>query len=420
MAKRIASAFAAFALFFLLSACGGEPEPVSEEESQYPPELTVSEAAALVESDRIITDIFVNSALSSVKEAKTVPANANPEYADYENIAGLLGATYLPEGGTPAFFRQWPGVGTPAITAVAGKTMTFYHAGSSFTEKVVPETVEVEQTAGESICFINCETESGQKVALQCRFSRGKWVLEKGLMRTLPEESDFCALSFPLTGIGSMKSFAGSILAVEMYISDDEFKFDPAYESVCSENIDKALDYLTAEAAKYGGAPAITKEKFYFEHRGVLSVHNYNIDIMFASTVLESIEKTLGENFNTAKYDNYVVFICLGKDIEVRAQRYEQTVDTEIFYPERVILTPASTPSEIALAVLELLGAFPFDAENGGDYRTELFGQYFPDDILLARDIGTGSVSPVTAFRCGMTNRLAPLYRAFWYQNEES
>ena len=161
-------------------------------------------------------------------------------------------------------------------------------------------------------------------------------------------------------------------------------------------------------------------EKFYFEHRGTLTVHNYNIDIMFASTVLESLEKTLKDNFDTDKYDNYVVFICLGKDIEPRAQRYEQTAETEIFYPERIIMTPNTTPSEIALAAMELLGAFAFDSENGGSYRAALFRDYFPEEVLLTKDIETGSVSPVTAFRCGMTNRLAPLYRAFWYQNEES
>lgn len=420
MAKRVASAFAALALCFLLFACGGEPEPVSMEESKYPPELTVEEAAALLEADRIITDIYVNSALSSVKEAKLVPANGNPDYADYENITALVGATYLPEGGTPAFLRQWPGTGTPAITESGGKTMTFYHAGSSFTEKALPETIEIEQNDGESVCYINCDTESGQKVSLACRFSRGKWVLEKGLMRTLPEESDFCALGFPYTGMGSMKAFAGRILAVELYISDDEYTFDPAAEAQCSANIGKALDYLTAQAEDYGGAPEVTVEKFYFEHRGTLTVHNYNIDIMFASTVLESLEKTLKDNFDTDKYDNYVVFICLGKDIEPRAQRYEQTAETEIFYPERIIMTPNTTPSEIALAAMELLGAFAFDSENGGSYRAALFRDYFPEEVLLTKDIETGSVSPVTAFRCGMTNRLAPLYRAFWYQNEES
>ena len=417
MAKRAASAAIALALAFLLAACGREPEPVQETSTGLP-ELTAEEAAALIEADKTLTDIYINNALAVNKTAEPAPADPSSEYADYSKLRDLVGATYLPEGGTGEFFRQWPGIGTPAVSEKNGRTVTFYHAGSSFDEAVDPETVSVVKTGSESTCYIDCKTVSGQKVSLECRFSRGKWVLEKGLMRTLPEESDFCALGFPYTGIGSMKSFSGRILAVELFISDDEFRFGRASEAKCAENIHKALEYLKTQAEEYGGAPSVTEERFYFEHSGTLTVRNYNIDIMFASTVLESVEKTLKDNFNTDKYDNYVVFICLGKDIEVRHQRYEQTSETEIFYPERVIMTPESTPSEIALAVMELLGAYGFDAENGGEYRAALFREYFPEEVLLTRDIETGTVSPVTAFRCGMTNRLLPVFRAFWYGNE--
>ncbi|MBR0231111.1 MAG: hypothetical protein IJQ53_02675 [Clostridia bacterium] len=417
-AKRAVSALAALLLAAAFCSCGKEPEPVAET-SEYPPQLTAEEAKALIEADKTVTDIYVNGAIVAQKTAKTVPASPSSEYSDYSKLQALVGATYLPEGGTPEFFRQWPGYGAPAISASGGKTMTFYHAGSSFAEYVDTETVSVERTEEADVCVINCKTASGQKVALKCRFSRGRWVLEKGLMRTLPEESDFCTLGFPYSGIGSMKSFSGSILAVELFISDSEFTFDLAAEEKCSENVAAALDYLASRAEEYGGAPEITVKKFFFEHNGKLTVRNYNIDIMFASTVLESVEKTLKDNFDTDRYDNYLVFICLGKDIEVRAQRYEQTTESVIFYPERVIMTPESTSSEITLAVMELLGAYPFDADNGGVYRTELFRQYFPRDILLTGDIGTGTVSPVTAFRCGMTNRLAPVLRAFWYEQQE-
>ena len=101
--------FLAFALF--LTACGGEEESVSdisneeaessfetvsEDESEEPQSLdfTLDMALDLLESDRLITDIFLNNALCNRQTVKSVPVAASSRYSDYSVIEKLLLSTY--------------------------------------------------------------------------------------------------------------------------------------------------------------------------------------------------------------------------------------------------------------------------------------------------------------------------------------
>ena len=137
---------------------------------------------------------------------------------------------------------------------------------------------------------------------------------------------------------------------------------------------------------------------------------------MFASTGVESIERLVKTEFEVDSYDSYVVFVCLDKDIPLSAKRYESTSETSVYFAERIVMSPAATPSEIALGLLGLLGAYDYDGVYCGEYLRDLFAAYFPDEFLLTKDISTGVISFVTAFECGMTTDLPPIYRGFYYE----
>ncbi|MBO4452692.1 MAG: hypothetical protein J5793_02035 [Clostridia bacterium] len=427
MFKKYAALFVLIALVFSLASCanGGDGD-TSDDPAQYSggngqasdpesviPELDRDTALALVAADREITDLFMNNRLASPGYTHSTKVTIGTGYYYYAPIEELFASTYLPTGPAKEFFESYPGYGEPAVSNKDGYTYSFYHPGSGF-DGFLDETVIVVRPGEQpDRRIIRSATLSGVRVTLDCVYHEGKWLLEKGLYLSLPEESDFCDAEYPGSRLGSLSEFSGNILAVELYVSDDESGFDKEKEELYSSKIDTALDYLVSEASRYGEAPVIDRAKAYFDHKGALGTGMYDLDIMFASTSLGTLDGLVKKQFDTEGYDGYLVFVCLDKEVPTYFDRYEGTSSTEIYYAERVIIGSGSEVSDIALGVLGLLGASDFGTDYCEEDISKIFGVYFPDEIMLTKDITNGHVSPVNAFICGMTDGLEKLLRAF-------
>lgn len=424
MKQKIISLLLIIAVCISLVSCGdGEVSssaPNGEEtsaESGHP--LTKDIAVGLLAQDEALTRIFINNELVNTEVANAMPVNPESEYSDYSAVEALINNTYLPSGGTKEFFESYPGVGEPAVSNHDGKSYVFYHAGSEYSDFISEVSIKIDDSDDPDKCSLTAYTHIGTRVTLDFSYSGGRWLLDKGLFRSLPEQSDYCNLEFPLSRIGSMSEFRGDILAIELYISDREGGFDPDEEEACSAKIKEALDYLAEQGERFGETANIKHERVYFEHNDILGTGVFDLDIMFAGTTLLSLEGLLSVSCDLDAYDNYVVFVCVDKNVATEAMRYDATETSELYYAERVTVTKQSTPSEIALCVLDLLGAYNYDGRYCDAYTTRLFASYFPNEIMLTKDIESGSVSPVTAYISGMTDELKTIYYPFFYNIEE-
>ncbi len=406
----------------VLSACNGEDTDENETSSAESLEdslLSTEDAVALIELDKTITDIFINNSLCDNKSsvAKAVAVTSG-DYVSFSAIEALLDSAYTASGGNKDMFLSYPeGYShTPSVSDVDGTTYVFNHIGSSYKDFIVTSTVSVSNTDNENEQIITAQTESGKSVELKAVFENDKWRLESGIFAVSQDDVTECESRFPLSHYGSFMDLSGNILVIELYVSDLESGFTSIEESGFHRRIKNAFDYMTEQAKGYGREVTVTYESAYFDHYGTLGVRALDFDIVFAETGFGTLQNFADVNFDLAAYDNYVFVVCLDKNVDVSYACYNGTDETQLYFAERVIMGKNTTDAEVCVSALGLLGAYGFDEGKCDEYTESLYGFYFPYDIMVSKKLSSSTFSPVTAFACGITDKLDPFYRVFFYE----
>ncbi len=393
-------------------ACSSDND---EEIVENVPELTIKQAKELVRLDKIVTEIFVCNALCSGKSvASYVAVSSESQYSKFSEIERLLDSTYLPDSGDKKFFMNYPEVGEKAISQKDGKTLAFEHRGSGFDGFIKPESISVVKTDSESKRIIKAKNESGKEVKLTAVFHDGKWLLEHGVYHVTKKEN--VTEPFALSNLGSLSEFSGKILVVELFVSDRESLFTDEEEKVFHQKIKTAVDFVSEESKRFGNKPEIVYETLYFDHDGVLGGKSLDFDIVFAETGFGTLKKFAESNFDLTEYDNYFFAVCLNKESQTAYNAYNGEKETEIYFGERIHVGKSSTEHEICVSMLALMGANDFSDEQYDEYTKSLFKSYFPDEVLVKDGLKGASLSSVTAFACGITDELDPIYRVFKYE----
>ena len=378
-------------------------------------EFTLQDAKELVERDRTATEIFVCSSLCNkgASQAVSHPVTSG-EYSDYSAIKKLLRDTYTDDGD---FWLSMPYFGEPPVSDKNGKTYVFYHPQNGYDDFINPDSVEVAETYTDLHREIKGVTTSGKQVVLDVVLSNGAWRLEQGIYRVNPKtEESVSEKEAPLSNYGSFAEFKGDILVIELYLSDVESTFNENEEAEFHSRISNAFDYISAQSKEYGNEVNITYESAYFHHGGVMGVRGLDFDIVFAETGFGTLNKFAGENFDLTAYDNYVFAVCLNKDAEVSYNCFDGSDETEIYFGERFLVGTQSKESEICVAALSLLGAYGYDNGRCASYTESLYRVYFPNDIMVSRDIKSSDMSPVTAYFCGITAKIDSDFIQFIYE----
>ncbi len=407
----------ACALVLTFSACGDEEiaeSSVAEETSQ-PLELTLDEAKALIERDRLITDMFVNNSLCSKKTAEYAPVISFNEYSDYGKLLSLLENTYTASGGNIQTFLSYPNERLPAIKSINGRTNVFNHIGSSFEGFVNDTSVSVSDTEDEAIKTIAATSKDGKQVEFTAKHENGKWLLEKGIFLLNPPAEDEFTKEFPNTSLGSFIDFTGEVLVIELFVSDYQTQFTPDEEDVFHEKLENAFGYIQEQSETFGNEVNITYERIYYEYSGIIGVRPLDFDIVFAETGFGTLQKFADANYDLTAYDNYVIAVCINKEAETSYALYDGTNETEIYFGERVILGKNALDTDICVSLLSLLGAYGYNEGVCDEYTEALYRKYFPNDIMVSESLVFSEMSPVTAYACGITEELSPLYQVFYY-----
>ena len=303
----------------------------------------------------------------------------------------------------------------PAVSNNNGRTRVFYHAGNVFEDHIDVSTIEVTNLS-ETSAVVSAKTENGESVDLECAYNEKLgWLLTKGIYRSLPEQSEVCDIVFPGSLVGSLPSFKGDLLIIELYISDKTKEFSDEEQIELSEKIGEAVDFVKNISEQYGNTVNITREKTYFRHNGVIGNGLYDIDLMFAETSLKSVNGLIENAFDPDGYDGYMVFICVDDEFDTSSHKYTSENGAAIYYSERVIVNAESTVNDMVFGIFDLLGAYDFNGRYNSDYITELFDVYFPNEYMNTKDINNGEMSPLTAYICGLTDGLDPLFKPFAY-----
>lgn len=407
--------FVSFSLF----ACGGEE--ISEDpgsESSDPQAPDIGTLAGLLEKDREVIEMFVCNSLCESKDIASVQkVSAQSSYARFSEVESLLNRTYSVSGGSADYFLSYPSFGEKAVSDENGATCAFYHAGSGFTDFADTSTISLYPSESTDECGFSVRTASGRTAGMKAIRVDDGWVLENSLFRVLAGDPEKPDKKFPLSGIGSFSEFDGNILFIELFFSDKSSKFTSDEENEFHSAIESAVSYLSAEAERYGREVSVTYERAYFDHQGVLGTHEMSFDIMFAETGFGTLEAFAEHNYDLSEYDNYVFAVCYNKEQPTAHNTYnpdsENHESPELYYAERVFVGSGSTDAEICKALLSMLGAGSVYSEDSDEYLSGLYRSYFPNDVLVSRDLNGTSLSPVAAYACGMTDELDPLLRPF-------
>lgn len=420
--KNLISMLLVVLLLLGISACGnGEGESYDEsslyiEETSQSEGLTLDEVKALLERDRLITDMFVNNSLCFKESAEYTAVGSSNLYSDFNKLRELLITTYTESGGCIDAFLQYPSKELPAIKGINGRTYTFTHKGSTFNGHIDPETAVVSSTADVDRKLIEARTEQGITVEMTAARINGRWLLEKGIYHiNPPTESEF-SLKFGNSGIGSLKDFSGKILVIELFVSDKTSKFDSDTERAFHEKVEKAFEYISSEASKYGASADISYESAYYEHSEDIGPRPLDFDIVFAETGFGTLEEFANTAVDLTGYDNYVFAVCRNTELETSCAYYEQTKETEAYFGERVLMGSNATVDEICISMLSVMGASGCEDREYDGYVKELFAKYFPNDITVKKSVDSSEMSVVTAYACGITDELPSLYRVFYYE----
>ncbi len=407
-------------LCVLIISCGNtDSEDVSEVTSAQSetaiPQLTKEDVIQLLEQDRLITEMFICNSLcgEDVIVAERSFLSEDDEFASFSSIESLMSSTYARESGDREFFLAYPMNNVPSVMNIEGKTSVFCHSGSSYTDFIINDSVSLSDTDDETVKSIKAITKTGNEIEIKIFLQDNVWLLQKGIYRTNPpKESDFFG-RFDGMNLGSLSQLKGNILVIELFVSDRESEITSSEEKAFHDLISPALDRLAIQSADHGEKVNFVYESAYFEHENVLGNKVIDFDVMFAETGFGTLRNFAEANYTLDEYDGYFFAVCIDKDIKTSVAYYDGNEDTENYYGERILLSPKTTSREIYLSVLKMLGAYSYNEGKLDKYTESLFGFYFPTDSMLCEDIMLSEMSPVTAYSCGVTDKLDSLYRVF-------
>lgn len=403
-------------LSLLAVGCNGEEESSApiEESSKIELGLTKELALALIERDKLVTDIFVNNSLCESVSTESV-AIVSGNYADFSAVESLLASTYTQSGGTREFFKTYPEEHIPAVSGIDGKTFVFNHIGSKYDDHIDRNSVAVSATDDDTRARISAKTLSGREIELFAVCEGDAWLLESGVFGTVSNDKKFDK-KFPMSDLGSFMEYKGNILVIEFFITDNSTEFDKADEDDFHKRIESAFGYISEQSERFGNEVNVTYARKHFDHAGVMGTRGLDFDIMFAETGFGTLMKFADANFDLTAYDNYVFAVCFNKDAELSYNGYNGSDETQIYFGERVIVGKNTTDVEICVAMLKLLGAYGYDEEKTDADIESLYSTYFPHDITVSESLTYSVMSPVTAYACGITDELDRLYRVFWFE----
>lgn len=405
-------------LAFMLSlfACNNEKDESSlPEEISQTNEFGLDTAKSLIERDRQITDMFVNNSLCSKKVTEYSPVISFNEYADYSKLLSALENTYTQSGGSIQAFLSYPNESLPAVKNVDGRTNVFNHIGSHYNGYVDVNSIEL-NGGSETLKHFTALAADGKKIEFTAVLEEGKWLLQKGIFLLNPKTEEEFTQKFPGSSLGSFMEFSGNILVIQLFVSDKESEITADEEKEFHKKLEPALNYISEQSERYGNEVNISYENLYFDHEGIIGYRPLDFDIVFAETGFGTLQNFAESNLDITAYDNYVVAVCIDKDIKTSFAAYKGTNETEIYYGERVMINKESKETEICVSLLSLLGAYNYGEGICDEYTEALYRRYFPNDIMVSESLTFSEMSPVTAYACGITDQLPPLYRVFYYQ----
>ncbi len=382
--------------------------------------FTVEDAAALLQKDRLVTEIFVGNSLwlGTADKAERVLVPEGNQYADFSEIERLLAETYLANSGEREFFLSYPENQEPSVVSQNGKTSVFCHLGSEYTDYADLSTVSVAETDDEKVKDISFTTLTGKKIKVNAVLdSTGAWLLEKGIYHLNPPNTSF-APSLNKVNAGSLKNLTGKTLVIQLFVEDGKTEITPEDEALFHQKVVSATGRITENLKAYGITPQFDYVSRYFDHKGELGIRPVDFDIMIAKTNMGDLKTFAQASVDLTGYDNYFFVVCTKKDMETSFGYCDNTVETQLYYGERILTGASVTDLEIYKSMLCLLGAELPDENSVDKYKEALYKFYFPDDFAFSNDLSKAELSPVTAFLCGFTDELNYLYQTFIPQNK--
>ena len=254
-----------------------------------------------------------------------------------------------------------------------------------------------------------------KEIEFKAILEEGKWLLDSGIFLLNPIAETECRDKFPNSAIGSFAECNGRIKVIELFISDKESGFTSAEEDEYHARIKEAFDFLATEAESYGTEVEFVYERERFEHGAIMGTRLLDFDIVFAETGFGTLRKFAEETIELDGFDGYVFILCMDKETEIDYSLYQGTKETEHYYGERVLVGQTTEKTEMIKSLLYLLGAYGYNEGILDEYLESLFKNYFPNDILL-NGVGEPKITQVTAYACGMTDKIDLLNRIFIYE----
>ncbi len=378
-------------------------------------EFTLETAKTLVKRDRLVTDMFVNNSLCFGKTADYVAVDSANSYSSFKKLGTLLGNTYSEAGGTAKKLFAYPNEELPSVKGIEGMTYVFNHAGSYFDGYAVESSLAVKDTENPDKKLISAQTEDGNEIEFTAVRENGKWVLQQGIYALNPQAEVQFTKKFKNALLGSFSEFSGDILVIELFVLDKQTDFTAEKEELYHKKLENAFGYILEQAEGCGIEANITYERIYYEHSGILGTRPLDFDIVFAETGFGTLERFAEENYDLSAYDNYVFAVCLDKEVQTSHALYKGTKETEAYIGERVIFGSNAREEDISVSLLSLIGAYGYDEGVCDEYTETLYRKYFPNDIMVSKSYENSEMSPVTAYACGFTDDLSPLYQVFYY-----
>lgn len=376
-----------------------EQSGVSEVSENIEP-TAVENAQALINADYLIANIFVSGLLET---------GGYPEFAD---IRALLDTTYVPGSGAAESYLAFPGYGEAAVYSDGGKT-AYNYLFKDTVPYINPEDITVTESGVEGVMNIDA---GGYRLTMS--FIGGRWLLGGSIYLMYAEERDAEELDFAFDGmgIGSAKALSGNILLVEVFVSDTVSAFSEESIAKFSAKIDSVTDFLRESAASYGTALSFDKKQLYFTHREVIEFSEeepYRFELAMGTTAFGTLTGYIEGNMDTSGYDGYFAVLCSDKPGAGYAGPFTYG-DAERFFTERSVLLAEDSEGLLAVNILKLFGA----AELTDSAQTDLMNKYIKNEIMAGAELDAAAVSPLTAYRSGMTKRLPAPFRVFYTEPE--
>ena len=420
-AKNLILILLSLAIFCLFCGCneqGSESSSSEFTESEVVnEEFDLETAKKLLAQDELLTEIFINNSLcaSPSGNATLKPLTSGHEYESFSSIEALLNSTYTEKSKSIEAFLSYPEGKVSSVSSIEGRTYVFNHLGSSYNDFVIESTVEIKNGQTETEMLISAKTRTMNEITFKAVLEDGKWLLESGIFQLNPPVEAECKDKFPLSSLGSFAECNGRIKVIELFVSDMQSGFTSAEEDEYHARIKEVFDFIKSEADSYGTEVEFVYERARFDHGAVMGNRLLDFDIVFAETGFGTLKKFAEETIDLDGYDGYVFMVCMDKETEPDFSVYEGSKETEHYYGERALVGQTTDKISMCRSVLSLLGAYGYDKGLCSEYTESLFRNYFPNDIFQ-NGTGEPKITQVTAYACGMTDKIDLLHRIFIYE----